>query len=226
MKEKEIDFIAVVKFFLPIDTGLLGLLIIVLTLPKNLWIKLLPLMGIYFFPPFGKESVIPLGVFGGNVTVPILNWHVQTVSIDPLIMTLSIAFIDIVVSLFIVWNYDLAKKIPLIGKFIIKIESLGKKTVKEYRWIKPLRFIGVMLFVMIPFQGTGGVVGSIVGRLIGMNPLETWLAVSAGAVAGCAILAYFYKIIFGINIVLGLILVIAVFSAFAIYSIKRRKTIS
>ncbi|KAA0005564.1 MAG: hypothetical protein FE038_00135 [Thermoplasmata archaeon] len=226
MKEKEVDFIAVVKFFLPIDIGLLGLLIIVLTLPKNLWIKLLPLMGIYFFPPFGKESVIPLGVFGGNVTVPILNWHVQTVSIDPFIMTLSIAFIDIVVSLFIVWNYDLAKKIPLIGKFIIRVESLGKKTVKEYGWIKPLRFIGVVLFVMIPFQGTGGVVGSIVGRLIGMNPLETWLAVSAGAVAGCAILAYFYKIIFGINIVLGLILMIVVFSAFAIYSIKRRKTIS
>jgi uncharacterized membrane protein len=223
-EDKNVEFITIVKFFLPIDVGLLGLLIIVLTLSRAIWSKLLPLMGLYLFPPFGKESVIPIGVFGGNLTIPILNWHITTVPIDPAIMAISIAFIDIIVSLFIVWNYDLAKKIPVFGRFMIKVENLGRKAVKESRWIKPLRFFGIMLFVMIPFQGTGGVVGSIAGRLIGMKPLETWLAVSAGAITGCAILSYLYNIVLNINIILGLILILILVLSTVIYSLHRRRS--
>jgi hypothetical protein len=39
-------------------------------------------------------------------------------------MVISIAFIDIIVTLFLVWNYNLAKKIPMIDNFIEKIEKI------------------------------------------------------------------------------------------------------
>ena len=70
----------------------------------------------YFFPPLGKESVIPIGVSGGELTIPIINQHIVVPSIYPLVMALTIAFVDIIVALFLLWNYDLAKKIPLVGK--------------------------------------------------------------------------------------------------------------
>jgi len=69
----------------------------------------------YFFPPLGKESIIPIGVSGGEITIPLYNQQIIVTSINPLIMALTIAFIDIVVALFLVWNYDLAEKIPIIG---------------------------------------------------------------------------------------------------------------
>lgn len=225
-QESEI-LIRLTKFFVPFILGLgafgiLGLL-------YSEWVKIWPLLIAYFFPPFGKETIIPLGigVLEKGLTIPFLNLHVNPISIDPISMALSIAFIDIVVALFLVWNYDLAKKIPVVGKFIIKVEEKGKNVEEKYGWIKPLRFIGVVLFVMVPFQGSGGLVGSIVGRLIGMTPWNTFFAISIGAIVGCLLIAFFAKafLIFAeINTMLTLILVIIIVAIIVLYFvIKKRK---
>ena len=162
------------KFFAPFGIAILGILILYLIIDPEISGKLFFLMFAYFFPPLGKESLIPIGVSGGDLTVPIINKHLVVPPINPLIMALTIAFVDIVVALFLLWNYDLAKKIPVIGRFIIKVEKIGKKSSNKYNCVKPLRFIGIVLFVMVPFQGSGGLVGSIVGRLIGMKPINTF----------------------------------------------------
>jgi uncharacterized membrane protein YdjX (TVP38/TMEM64 family) len=135
-------------------------------------------------------------------------------------MALSIAFVDIIVALFLVWNYDLAKKIPLIGNFIDKIEKIGKNTSSKYNWIKPLRFIGIMLFVMVPFQGSGGLVGSIIGRLIGMKPWNIFLAISSGSIFGCILIAYFSDFVLSIliqNFLLGLLILIIIITLIIMY---------
>jgi len=184
------------KFFFPLILGLSVIFIAGFLLGEHLRIKYFPLITGYFFPPFGKETIIPGGIVAG---------------INPLIMALSIAFVDIVVALFLVWNYDLAKKIPFVGKFIIKVEKVGQKSSNKYSWIRPLRFIGVVLFVMVPFQGSGGLVGSIVGRLIGMKPWNTFLAISVGSVTGCLLIAYFADAILSVfvqNFLIGLLIII------------------
>lgn len=169
-------YVQLAKFFSPVIIGLVVIVSAGILLGKSLQIKFWPLITAYFFPPLGKESVIPTGVGLG---------------IHPLAMALSIAFVDIIVALFLLWNYDLAKRIPLVGKFMIKVENIGKSSSEKYSWFKSLRFIGVVLFVMVPFQGSGGLVGSILGRLIGMKPINTFFAISIGAVTGCLLIAYF-----------------------------------
>ncbi|HDM67005.1 MAG TPA: hypothetical protein ENG62_01285, partial [Thermoplasmatales archaeon] len=166
---------SLLKLILPWVIWLIGLLLggsIVGRDSMEYW----SLMLAYFFPPLGKESVIPMGIA--------LGFH-------PLIMALSVAFVDIIVALFLLWNYDFAKKIPFIGPFMEKVESIGKTSSSKYSWVKPLRFIGIVLFVMVPFQGSGGLVGSILGRLIGMTPLNTFLAITTGSITGCLLIAYF-----------------------------------
>ncbi len=183
------------KIFLPGIIGLAGILsggYLLFDNPLRYW----SLLAAYFFPPLGKESVIPMGI---------------AIGIHPLVMALSVAFIDIVVALFLMWNYEFAKKIPFLGPFIEKVETIGRNSSNKYSWVKPLRFIGIVLFVMVPFQGSGGVVGSILGRLIGMAPLNTFLAITIGSVTGCVLIAYFaetVKIVFLQNFILGLLLVI------------------
>jgi len=209
--------IGLAKFFGPIVLGLgvFGILVLVLGIigDENTWMRLWPLVTGYFFPPLGKESIIPTGIL-------VFGLH-------PLLMAFSIAFVDIVVALFLVWNYDLAKKIPFVGSFMIKVEEKGKNVGQKYSWIKPLRFIGIVLFVMIPFQGSGGLVGSIVGRLIGMKPLNTFLAITIGAVIGCLLIAAFaqaFLVFAEINTTLTLILVVIIVAVIVLYFVfKRRK---
>jgi len=210
--------VSLAKIFIPPAIGILTLLLIGFSLDPDTRMKYWYLCIAYFFPPLGKESVIPIGIAGGDIFVPIVNIKAHISPIDPNIMAFSIAIIDSVVSLFVVWNYDLVKKIPLVGRFVRKVEELGRRGSKKYAWVRPLKFIGIVLFVMVPFQGSGGLVGSILGRLIGMRASTTWLAVTTGAFAGCFIIAYFTKIAFSniiiaLSFVLIMVVIVVIFKA-------------
>lgn len=209
--EKKTIKIRILQFIVPFIIGLGTVYAVGILLPVTSSYKYWTLIGAYFFPPFGKETIIPIGIFGGNLSVPFSSDIVTITPIDPIIMALSIAFVDIIVALFLMWNYDLAKKIPLVGSFIKKIEVIGQKSSNKYSWVIPLRFIGIILFVMVPFQGSGGLVGSIVGRFMGMKPVNTFLAIMIGSVVGCSLIAFFSDIIFSVfvqNILTGLIILI------------------
>lgn len=164
-----------VKFFMPFVFSSIGILILFLALPWDTFEKLGTWMILYFFPPLGKESVIPAAIAQG---------------IHPLLIASAIAFIDIMVGLFLVWNFDLARKIPLIGKFIRRIESKGNEILSKKPWVERLAFTGIILFVMFPFQGSGAVGATIVGRMLGMDPKKVWYGVIIGAIVGCLIIAY------------------------------------
>jgi len=200
------------KFIIPVIVGLIVIGTVGFLMDETLRLTYFPLITAYFFPPLGKESVIPTGVLAG---------------IHPLVIALSIAFVDIIVALFLVWNYDLAKKIPFIGNFIEKVEKIGKSSSKKYSWIKPLRFIGIVLFVMVPFQGSGGLVGSILGRLIGMKPMNTVFAISIGSITGCLLIAYFANAILNVfvkNFLYGLlIIVVIIVIGIMVYAYRKKR---
>jgi uncharacterized membrane protein len=215
------------QFFLPIIVGfgVYGIWWILSEEISRIW----PLLVAYFFPPFGKETIIPLaiGFFDEGVTVPLLNISIEPMSINPLTIALAVAFIDIVVAWFLVWNYDLAKKIPFVGKFMQKVEDIGRSSSDKYGWFKTLRFFGIVLFVMVPFQGSGGLVGSIVGRLFGMKPWNTFFAISIGAIIGCTLIAYFTEAILSVfrtSLLQGiLVLVVVLIVGMMIYIYRKNK---
>jgi len=211
-KEGSDASIKLAKFFIPFILGFGVLISVGILIMEDMQLRYYSLISAYFFPPLGKESVIPAGVGLG---------------IHPLVMALSIAFVDIIVALFLMWNYDLAKKIPLIGRFMIKVEDIGKSSSDKYGWIKPLRFIGIMLFVMVPFQGSGGLVGSILGRLFGMKPWNTFFAISIGSITGCLIIAYSSDAvieIFKSNFMYGiLVVIILIIVGLMIYIYRKNK---
>ncbi|MGM0404693.1 MAG: small multi-drug export protein [Thermoplasmatota archaeon] len=174
----------IIMFFLPflIASLYLVLLYIIIHNKSIYWITGGGMFG-YFFPPAGKESVIPLTVGAINAK------GVLTPSTIIVLVAGSIAFVDIVTSYFLLWNFYIAEKIPLIGTWIKKFEKFGAQKMKEKQWISKVAFIGVVLFVMFPFQGSGGVGGSIVGKVIGLDKFKAWLAIIAGSFIGCTFIA-------------------------------------
>jgi hypothetical protein len=214
-------------FLIPWGIALLVILCLFLLLPTDKFATLGFWMLVYFFPPFGKESVIPLAIAGDRLegSVP-FDYPDGFVAIEPWLIALAIAFLDIIVGLFLVWNFDLAKKIPGLGKWIAKLEGKGKTVLKENKYIEALSFVGVILFVMFPFQGSGGVGASIVGRAIGMNPYKVWIAIIIGALSGCFLIAYAADSFFAIfleNPIIGVVILVVILIAAVFLLMRKRK---
>ncbi len=167
---------------LPPAILLFYILILEIALPQEVFRVILGAMTFYFFPPLGKESVIP-----GAVTILKSEGYADPM-LNMVLVPFSVAIIDIAVALFLAWNFDLALKIPIFGKWMKKVESAGKTRMKESRWQGTLFFWGIVLFVMVPFQGSGGVVATILARLAGMEWKKTVLAISIGAISGCLVI--------------------------------------
>lgn len=170
-------------FFIPfvIAASYISLLYLILQdLGNTFWI-VGGAMFTYFFPPFGKESVIPITI--GSLL------GLESIYLSPLVtiflVSSTIAFIDVVTAYFLLWNFYIAKKIPWMGKWIEEFQEYGAQKMKEKEWIKRLAFLGVASFVVFPFQGSGGVGASILGRVIGMNKYHAWISIIMGSFVGC-----------------------------------------
>jgi len=154
-----------------------------LTMSQRDFLILSQLMLVYFVPPFGKGTVIPGGIVAG---------------IDPWTLAVATAFVDIAVGVFLTWNFDLAKKIPFIGSGITRVQRKGEAMLGSLRWLERASFIGIVVFVMFPFQGSGAVGGTILGRAIGLSPNKNLAAVTIGAVGGSFLLSA--SIVYGLGV--------------------------
>jgi len=170
LKEKvnammQTNMIALVKLLLPFGIAGAVVAFLWLFLPEDFG-KYVTVFGVYsFMPLIGTITVVPTGLGLGIPPIPLIAF---------------IIFTDAILALFLVWNFDYAKKIPGFGKFVERVGESGEKALQKYKWAKRFGFIGVVLLVIFPLQWTGAGVGSIVGRLIGMPSLLTWVAVIIG----------------------------------------------
>lgn len=159
-----------VALAVPVLVLVVHLTVMAATLPWPDFLAMLGLMGAYLLPPAGKETVIPLGIALG-----IPWWY----------MALSIAMIDVETGLFMALNFDLAYSIPFLGPILSDLTTKTKSFLDDHRWLAGLWFFAIVLMVMVPFFGSGGIRGSIAGKLLGLSTLQTFLAIVAGALIGC-----------------------------------------
>ncbi len=159
-----------VALLLPVLVVAIHIAVMAVTLPPPDFFAMIGLMTAYLLPPAGKETVIPVGIALG-----IPWWY----------MALSIAMIDIETGLFMALNFDLAYSLPLLGPVLSGLTKKTQQVLGDHRWIAGLWFFAIVLMVMVPVLGSGGVRGSIAGKLLGMNTLLVFLAITAGALIGC-----------------------------------------
>jgi len=150
-----------------------------LILPSRKGLILGGLLIAYMIPPSGKESIIPLGIVLG------IPWG---------LMATSVVAMDLVTGLFMILNLDVAFRIPYLGPWMAKFLAQGKEFMAERPWLARLRVPGLAFFVMLPFQGTGGVGAALVGWMIGLRWWEVLLAIGIGASVEALIFALGYDL--------------------------------
>jgi len=167
---------------IPVSVVIIHIAVMAVTLPQSLFVIMLGLMVAYLLPPAGKETVIPIGIALG-----IPWWY----------MALSIVMIDVETGLFMALNFDLAYRIPYLGPVLLNLTKNTEEVIARHQWIAGLWFFAIVLMVMVPVLGSGGIRGSIAGKLLGMKTLLVFLAILAGALIGC------FGIALGSDAVLG-----------------------
>jgi uncharacterized membrane protein len=151
---------------IPFGIYLLYLFVLRFTMPRDEFLVFFGLITAYFFPPAGKESVIPLGIYLGQ------PWW---------LMAFSCSLLDLVSSLFVLWNLDLLLAVPYAGPWFSRALANGEQLLASRPWIRRWYAAGLIAFVMVPLQGSGGVTATLLGRLLGLEPVTVFACVAAGS---------------------------------------------
>jgi uncharacterized membrane protein len=101
-----------------------------------------------------------------------------------IIIAMSVAFVDVITAFFLLWNYDLVKKVPWLGPWMDRTENTNKNAIQKSSWRRRFALAGVSIYVMFPVHGSGGLVGTIIGRILGLNRWTVFGAVATGAIIG------------------------------------------
>ncbi len=165
------------KFGCLLLTGAVFLIFIHNTLTSTQWSWYLSLSTAYFLPPAGKETMIPLAI---NRGIPALTWLI------------SIIVFDILVSITIITNWWLIEigitHSKLISKWYYKIQL--KTQLLESRKHGSLLPILLILFMLIPFQGSGAMTSTILGTFLGFKKKEIITIVTIGSIITTSIITY------------------------------------
>lgn len=164
----------VFTLFFPVALAVSFAFVLFVTLPQALYPLMTGLMVAYLLPPAGKETVIPVGIALG-----IAWWY----------MALVIVAVDMIAALFMALNFSLLYRVPLLGPLLFDLTKTTRQLLLSHSWLASLWFFAIVIMVMVPVFGSGGIRGSIAGRILGLPPLLTIFAIGAGSLIGCFAMA-------------------------------------
>ncbi|KAF5087797.1 putative small multi-drug export protein [anaerobic digester metagenome] len=153
-------------------------------LPAEQWLLLFGMMVAYIVPPLGRETIIPVCILCG------IPWWLAA---------FALAFLDFAGGLFMAWNFPLVLRIPYIGPWVRRFTEAGRTFLDRRPWLERLYFVGLVAFLALPFDGSGSIVGSVVGRMLGMTKMEVISCIAVGGFIGS------FAIALGIDYVVNLI---------------------
>ena len=170
----------------------------------NTFLELAGLVFLYFIPPAGKESLIPAAI---AMKIP---WFT---------ICAVLTFIDIISCLFMLWNFEVLSRVPIIGPRLERLMRKGSEVFARNTWLERLYLVGLALFVFLPLQGTGAVSGTVLGKMAGMPSIEIFCAISIGSALHSLVIgisAYALNKYLGLNLwylvafILGVVVVVTV----------------
>ena len=136
--------------------------------------KMIGIFLISMLPIIELRGAIPIGAAIG------LPWYLNMI-VSVVGNMLPVPFI----LLFSVKAFEFMKKHNIMIKFIEKIENRAKK---RSEGLATGEFIGLMLFVAIPFPGTGAWTGALIAALLQFNRKRSFFYIGLGVVIAAVIM--------------------------------------
>lgn len=136
----------------------------------------------YFFNPAGME----VGVIYGTQATELTDYQVVGFML----------VIDTLTAIFLIWNFNYSRLLPVFGWLVWVVQASAQKKIEKSKTFRRGRFVGLIIFVMIPAYGTGAILGGIVGKLLAMDPWRHLGAIFIGSALRLTVMAIVTSFIF------------------------------
>jgi uncharacterized membrane protein len=155
--------------------GVLAGLAALWSLDPSLRTRSYSFLGMYMLPG-GIDYGIPIAV-GALDLAP--HWVVGLVT-----------YFDLWITLFWVWNVDHLSRFDVVDERVAKSRARAHRLFERFPRLRVATAPGLAAFILLPIPWTGSFAGIVVGKLIGLNDLEVYLASILGTLGRVLLLAY------------------------------------
>ncbi len=127
----------------------------------------------------------------GNSHEATSGWQKFLLSMSTLELSGLVVWLDTFIAFIMVFHASFLYRIPKIGPAMLALQEDGEFILSNHPWFRRFAWLGLIVFVLIPFAATGSIGGSIVGRILGLSRWATLSGVVIGSIASTAIVFAF-----------------------------------
>jgi hypothetical protein len=124
--------------------------------------------------------------FLGAGKLVILAGAVEEAPVGMLTLAALVVFGDLGTALVMMAVAPIMYRIPHVGQRLAHVREAGIAVLTTHPWMRRAAWTSLAAFVAIPFQGTGAVVGVVLGRILGLSRFGVITAVGVGSMAGAS----------------------------------------
>jgi uncharacterized membrane protein len=141
---------------------------------------------------FGLEGTGHLPAVMGSLWVSkftIFGGAISDFPYGPWVLALVAWMLDLLACVGLLSGVPLLARLPFSGPALASMRQRAFLTLVRYPGLERMALFGVGLFVFLPIPGSGSVIGTLVGQLVGLSRTSTLLVVALGSGLAAATMA-------------------------------------
>jgi len=132
---------------------------------------------------------VAAGTFLGGGKLVILAGAVESAPVGHWELAALVVYIDIATALGVLGGIHHLYRVPGVGRGMAAARDSSALLLQRNPWMKRLAFATLAGFVAVPINGTGALVGALLGRLMGLTRPALVIATACGSVTASVALA-------------------------------------
>ncbi|MBM4184171.1 MAG: small multi-drug export protein [Gemmatimonadetes bacterium] len=137
----------------------------------------------------GFIASLAAGTFVGGGKLVILAGAVEQAPVGHWELAALVVYIDVATALVIMGGIHVLDRLPIVAKRLAAAGESSGRVLEHNPWMFRAAWVGLALFIAVPFNGTGALVGSILGRLLGLSRFSIVSATGVGSATSATALA-------------------------------------
>jgi Putative small multi-drug export protein len=137
----------------------------------------------------GFVASMAVATFVGGGKLVILAGAVERAPVGPWELAGLIVYIDVATALVVLGGMHHLYRIPGVGRRFAAARETGWRVLRHNPWMYRVTWLSLAGFVAVPFQGTGALVGVVLGRLLGLSRRSIVIATALGSLVSAVALA-------------------------------------
>lgn len=137
----------------------------------------------------GFVASLAAGTFVGGGKLVILAGAVESAPVGHWPLAALVVYIDVATAMVVMGSMPHLYRLPGIGRRLAAARASGERLLERNLWMRHATWLSLAGFVAVPFNGTGALMGAVLGRLMGLSRSSIVTATGAGSLVGSTVLA-------------------------------------